>query len=52
MIKIEQKLKTYKKIINNKESSSCDIWITEGLSIKLRQKWKDKYNHNKRLITD
>lgn len=52
MIKIEQKLKTYKKIIKNKESSSYEIWKAEGLSIRLREEWKKRYNHNKRLIEE
>ena len=52
MIKIEQKLKTYKKIINNKESSSYDVWKAEGLSIKLKEEWKERYSHNKRLIAE
>lgn len=52
MIKIEQKLKTYKKIIKNKESSSYEIWKAEGLSIKLREDWKKRFNHNKKLIEE
>jgi len=52
MIKIEQKLKTYKKIINNKDSSSYKIWLAEGSRIKLKKQWQEKYNHNKKLIAE
>lgn len=52
MMEIEQKLKTYKKIINNKNSSSYEIWKAEGLSIKLREDWKKRFNHNKKLIKE
>lgn len=52
MIKIEQKLKTYKKIINNKESSSYQIWLAEGLNVKLKEEWNERYKHNKRLIAE
>lgn len=50
MIKIEQKLKTYKKIINNTSSSSYEIWLAEGSRIKLKEEWLENYNYNKMLV--
>ena len=50
MIQIEQKLRMYKKIINNKEASSYEIWLAEGSRIKLKEEWIEKYDYNKMLI--
>ncbi len=52
MIKIEQKLKTYKKIINNTSSSSYEIWLAEGSRIKLKTQWQERYKHNLRLSAE
>ena len=61
MIKIEQKIKNNNKLIklykNNKKTvkdkpSAFDVWKAEGLNIKYKKEWQEKYNHNKRLIAE